>query len=184
VARYLGNSHEWAKIQRLTTKEHVRKIGQTGGMLVTNHVLSGAVIGAAVRNPWLAFPLGFASHLVLDSVPHWGKFRNHEFFMRVAKADGLTGLAVMGLATAAAGPGQRVAVLAGMTGAALPDLNKPGKIYLGQSPFPKRFDAFHGRIQDESPDRFRSHELVGGAVFATTFAALVLGARLRRRTGG
>jgi hypothetical protein len=152
-------------------------------MLVTNHVLSGAVIGAAVRNPWLAFPLGFASHLALDATPHWGKFGNHDFFMRVAKADGLTGLAVMGLATAAAEPGQRVSVLAGMTGAALPDLNKPGKIYLGHSPFPKRFDDFHGRIQDEAPDRFRSHELVAGAVFAAGFAALVLGSRLCRRVG-
>jgi hypothetical protein len=181
--RFLGNSHERSKIQRLTPKEYVRKIGQTGDMLVTNHVLSGAVIGAAVRNPWLAFPLGFASHLALDAAPHWGKFRDFDYFLRVAKADGLTGLAVMGLATAAAGPGQRGAVLAGMTGAALPDLNKPGKIYLGHSPFPKRFDDFHGRIQDESPDRFRSHELVGGAAFAATFAALVLGSRLCRRTG-
>ena len=149
-------------------------------MLVTNHVLSGAVIGAAVRNPWIAFPLGFASHLVLDAVPHWGRVGSHAYFMRVAKADGLTGLAVMGLATAAAAPGQRVAVLAGMTGAALPDLNKPGKIYLGHSPFPKRFDDFHGRIQDESPDRFRSHELVAGASFAAGFAALLLARRRRR----
>jgi hypothetical protein len=152
-------------------------------MLVTNHVLSGAVIGVAARSPWLAFPLGFASHLALDAVPHWGKFGDHDFFMRVAKADGLTGLAVMGLATAAAGPGRRAAVLAGMTGAALPDLNKPGKIYFGRSPFPERFDAFHGRIQDEAPDRFRSHELVAGTVFAAGFAALVLGSRLRRRSG-
>lgn len=150
-------------------------------MLVTNHVLSGAVIGIAARNPWLAFPLGFASHLALDAAPHWGKFGDFDKFMRVAKADGLTGLAVMGLATAAAEPEQRVSVLAGMVGAALPDLNKPGKIYLGHSPFPKRFDAFHGRIQDEAPDRFRSHELVAGAAFAAGFAVLVLGTRLRRR---
>jgi len=152
-------------------------------MLVTNHVLSGAVLGIAARNPWLAFPLGFASHFALDAAPHWGKFNDHDQFMRVAKADGLTGLAVMGLATAAAAPERRAAVLAGMAGAALPDLNKPAKIYLGRSPFPKRFDAFHGRIQDEAPDRFRSHELVAGATFATVFAALALGSRLRRRGG-
>jgi len=149
-------------------------------MLVTNHVLSGAVIGAAARSPWVAFPLGFASHLVLDAIPHWGRFDSHEHFMRVAVADGLTGLAAMGLATAAARPGERAAVFAGMAGAALPDLNKPSKIFFGCSPFPRRFDAFHGRIQDEAPDRFRSHELVAGAVFATGFAALRLGGGGRR----
>ena len=149
-------------------------------MLVTNHVLSGAVIGAAVRSPWAAFPLGFASHLALDAFPHWGKFRDHEHFMRVAVADGLTGLAVMAAATAAARPGERAAVLAGMAGAALPDLNKPATVFFGRSPFPRRFDAFHGRIQDESPDRFRSHELVAGASFAAGFAALLLARRRRR----
>ena len=155
-------------------------MGKTGLMLVTNHVLSGAVIGAAARNPWLAFPLGFASHLALDAIPHWGKFDSHEHFMRVAVADGLTGLAAMGVATAAARPEERVAVLAGMAGAALPDLNKPGKVFFGRSPFPKAFDDFHGRIQDEAPDRFRSHEVVAGAVFAVGFAALVFAGRRRR----
>jgi hypothetical protein len=43
-------------------------------MLVTNHVLSGAVIGAAARRPIPAFFLGVASHFVLDATPHWGKF--------------------------------------------------------------------------------------------------------------
>ena len=43
-------------------------------MLVTNHVLSGAVIGAAVRRPVPAFALGVASHFALDAVPHWGKW--------------------------------------------------------------------------------------------------------------
>ena len=152
-------------------------------MLVTNHVLSGAVIGVAARSPWLAFPLGFASHFALDSVPHWGRWDSHERFMQVAVADGLTGLAAMGVATLAAAPGQRAAVLAGMAGAALPDLNKPSKVFFGRSPFPKRFDDFHGRIQDEAPDRFRSHELVAGAAFATGFAVLALGSRLRRRAG-
>ena len=153
-------------------------------MLVTNHVLSGAVLGAAVRNPWLAFPLGFASHFALDAFPHWGRWDSHERFMRVAVTDGLTGLAAMGAATAAARPEQRVSVLAGMAGAALPDLNKPSNVFFGRSPFPKRMDAFHGRIQDEAPDRFRSHELVAGAVFVAGFAALVVGRGIRLRRAG
>ena len=155
---------------------------QTEGMLVTNHVLSGAVLGAAVRNPWAAFPLGFASHLVLDAVPHWGQFRDHDHFMRVAVADGLTGLAAMGVAAAMAGPGQRSGVVAGMVGAALPDLNKPSKVFFGRSPFPDRFDDFHGRIQDEAASRFRTHEVPAAAAFAGALAALcLLGRRARRR---
>jgi hypothetical protein len=148
-------------------------------MLVTNHVLSGAIIGAAARSPWAAFPLGFASHLVLDSIPHWGRFESHDHFMRVAVADGLTGLAAMGVAAAVTEPGERAAVLAGMAGAAFPDLNKPSKIFFGRSFFPRSFDAFHGRIQDEAPDRFRSHELVAGAVFTAAFAGVVLARRRR-----
>jgi hypothetical protein len=149
-------------------------------MLVTNHVLSGAVLGAAVRNPWIAFPLGFASHLALDTVPHWGRFEDPGTFMKVAVPDGLTGLAAMGAAAAAAQPGRRAAVLAGMVGAALPDLNKPAKVFFGSSPFPARFDDFHGRIQDEAPWRFFTHELPMAAGLAGAFAVLRrLGARTR-----
>lgn len=155
---------------------------QTGSMLVTNHVLSGAVLGAAVRKPWIAFPLGFASHLVLDALPHWGRFEDPDRFMRVAVVDGLTGLAAMGAAAAAARPGQRAGVVAGMVGAALPDVNKPALVFFGRSPFPAGFDDFHGRIQDEAPWRFRSHEVPAAAAFVGAFASLcLLGARSRRR---
>lgn len=149
-------------------------------MLVTNHVLSGAVIGAAVRSPWVAFPLGIASHFALDATPHWGKWDDDAEFMRVAVTDGLAGLAVMGAATAAARPALRAGVVAGMVGAALPDLNKPGQVFFGRSPFPRRLDAFHARIQDEAPDRFRSHEVVAGALFAAGFAVLGRWASRRR----
>lgn len=40
-------------------------------MLFTTHALTGAAIGAAVQNPVLAFVLGFASHHILDSIPHF-----------------------------------------------------------------------------------------------------------------
>jgi len=41
-------------------------------MLVTTHVLSGALIGYAVPHPVASFVVGVFSHLVLDAVPHWG----------------------------------------------------------------------------------------------------------------
>jgi hypothetical protein len=48
-------------------------------MLVTNHVLSGAVIGAASRRrPAAAFAVGVLSHFALDAAPHWGAWEQHE----------------------------------------------------------------------------------------------------------
>jgi hypothetical protein len=148
-------------------------------VLVTNHVLSGAVAGAVIRRPVPAFLVGVASHFVLDALPHWGRFRKEQF-LRVAVADGLTGLAAMGALAAAAPAGRRAAVVAGMAGAALPDLDKPALLWFGASPFPAPVDRFHTWIQDEAPDRF-GHEAAAAAGFAG--AALLLFAWKRGRPG-
>jgi hypothetical protein len=148
-------------------------------MLVTNHVLSGALVGALADDPAAALPLGVASHFALDAAPHWGDWDSKERFLRVAVADGLIGLGVMAGVTALTPRARRASVLAGMVGAALPDLDKPARLFFGRSPFPRRFDAFHSRIQDEAPGRFYSHELRGGAMFAAALAACTLLARNR-----
>jgi hypothetical protein len=123
-------------------------------MLVTNHVLSGAVIGAVTDRPGPAFLLGVGSHFVLDATPHWGKWGDDlEKFMRVAVPDGLTGLAFMAGLAALAPAEKRAAVVAGMMGATLPDLDKPSFVFFGRSPFPRVVDEFHGRIQREAPRR-------------------------------
>lgn len=145
-------------------------------MLVTNHVLSGAVIGAAVRRPVLALVLGVASHFVLDSVPHWGEFGNK--MLRVAVPDGLAGLAAMGLMAAAAPRDRRVAVLAGMAGAAFPDLDKPSRLWFGRSPFPRGWDHFHRAVQHEAPRRAHYE-----ATFAMIFSCVAV-TMLRGRAGG
>ncbi|MBW8804348.1 MAG: metal-dependent hydrolase [Catenulisporales bacterium] len=154
-------------------------------MLVTNHVLSGAVIGAAARRPLPAFLIGVASHFVLDAMPHWGQWDDDERFFRVAVADGLTGLAAMSLVTrgvlkggqaggSGSGRGRLAAsVLAGMAGAALPDLDKPSDMLLGHQLWPDAVNRFHRAIQDEAPHRFFSHEVVAAAGFALTAAALI-----------
>jgi hypothetical protein len=149
-------------------------------MLVTNHVLSGALVGALADNPAAALPLGVASHFVLDAAPHWGLWDSKEQFLRVAVADGLIGLGVMAGVAALTPRGLRASVLAGMVGAALPDLDKPARQFFGRSPFPRRWDEFHGRIQHEAPRRFYSHEVRGGAVFAAALAARTLLARRAR----
>ncbi|MGH3280415.1 MAG: hypothetical protein ACRDNW_14930, partial [Trebonia sp.] len=134
-------------------------------MLVTNHVLSGAVIGAvARRRPVSAFALGVLSHFVLDAAPHWGRWQGRPTFLEVAVPDGLVGLVVIGAMTTLAPRQARPAVLAGMAGAALPDLDKPSVVFFGRSPFPRAWDAFHMRIQDEAPHRLK-YELAAAALF-------------------
>jgi len=141
-------------------------------MLVTNHVLSGALIGGAVRRPVPAFVLGVASHFALDAVPHWGKWRNQRHFLRVAVPDGLAGLAAIGALAAVAPPERRLAVLAGMAGAALPDIEKPTKLLFGWSPFPRVVDDFHTAVQREEPRRAH-YELAAAAVLAAATLAVL-----------
>jgi hypothetical protein len=141
-------------------------------MLVTNHVLSGAVIGAVVNRPSAAFTLGVVSHFALDTVPHWGNWGSHRGFMRVAVPDGLTGLAAIAAFAAVSSPERRLAVLAGMVGAALPDLDKPSVVWFGRSPFPRVVDEFHASIQHEAQHR-AGRELAAAAVLGTAALALL-----------
>jgi hypothetical protein len=149
-------------------------------MLVTNHVLSGAVIGARSRGPAQAFALGVASHFVLDAIPHWGDWRDQQDFLQIAKRDGIAGLAVMGTLTALAPPDRRLAVLAGMVGATFPDLDKPFKLVTGRRLFPRAVNWFHGAIQRESRDRFVV-EIAAGSVLSGAAIAVVLLARRPQR---
>ena len=47
-------------------------------VLETPHVVVGAAIALKVKNPLLAIPLAFASHFVLERVPHWNPHLNTE----------------------------------------------------------------------------------------------------------
>jgi hypothetical protein len=83
------------------------------------------------------------------------------------------------LCAAVAPPSARLSVLAGMAGAALPDLDKPSRVWFGWSPFPRPVDEFHAAIQREAQGRARV-ELVSAAAFATAALAVL---RTRRRRG-
>lgn len=41
-------------------------------MTGTNHYLAGVAVATALKNPILVFPIAFASHFVLDVLPHFG----------------------------------------------------------------------------------------------------------------
>ncbi len=125
-------------------------------MFITNHVLAGAIIGlVAPRRPAKVALVAVGSHFVLDAVPHWG-IDDKAKFRKVAIVDGLIGLATMRAVMGAVPRGTRVAVLAGMLGAAFPDTDKPALMFFGRSPFPAPVDGFHGAIQRESKHGVRT----------------------------
>lgn len=47
-------------------------------MLETPHVFVGALIASKIPNPLIAIPLAFASHFLLETVPHWNPHLNTE----------------------------------------------------------------------------------------------------------
>ena len=143
-------------------------------MLITNHVVAGAVLGAVAPGPASAFALGIVSHVAMDAMPHWGH-PDYEVFIKVAVVDGLVGLATLATLARAAAPDRRTAVVAGMLGACLLDADKPSTLFFGRSPFPTWVDAVHRRIQNEAHERM-PYEAIGGVVGAVAVRAL-----LRRR---
>jgi hypothetical protein len=151
-------------------------------VFVTTHVLSGVLIGAASRGrPTAAFVAGIGSHLALDSIPHWGCDQSieggYEKFLRVAKRDGLTGLAMTAAAVAAVGKRDRNATIAAIAGAVLLDLDKPFLFFFGVNPFPRLVVRLHSRVQNESPNGM-GNEIAYGATFAAV-DALTIAARRR-----
>ena len=141
-------------------------------MLITNHVLAGALVGTLSPGPVSAFAAGVVSHFVMDAVPHWGGYDIHDV-LHVAVVDGLVGATALALVARAAPRGRRARLVAGMLGAAFPDTDKPWDVFLGGSPFPAAFDRFHGRIQVESKRRLPQEVLVA------TLGALVVRRVLR-----
>ncbi len=144
-------------------------------MFISNHVLAGALVGRLARRPFVAFAAGFASHLAMDMVLHWGDEREWDEFVRVARVDGTVGLG-LSAAVLATTPGRdRWPVALGITGACLIDMDKPGQHFFGRSPFPAAVDRIHARIQWQRP--------VGALVEGATAAALVAGLLALGRRG-
>jgi len=143
-------------------------------VLITNHVLSGAVVGALSPDSLSAAGRGFASHFVLDSLPHFGLPEEH--LMKVAVPDGLVGLAAIAVVARATPPGLRLRVLAGVFGACLPDVDKPARQFFGRSPFPAWMDRAHAAIQPEASHRLPIEVACAGA-FSAALTTLLRSAR-------
>ena len=156
-------------------------------MFVTNHVLSGVLIGRVLEDhPVAAFAVGVGSHLVVDMIPHWGCDMSGEDgpdrFLAAARRDGLLGLAVMGAAALAVDQRARPAVVAAMAGAALLDLDKPIQHFFGVYPYPDLVRRVHLWCQNESTDGM-PREVGFGAAFAVADALVAVASRRRDRPG-
>jgi hypothetical protein len=121
-------------------------------VFITNHALAGAAIGALVRRPAPAFAAGVASHIAMDMVLHYGDAgMDWGRFVEMARVDGAIGLGVTAAVATTAPATVRRSALAGLAGACIVDLDKPGRHFFGRSPFPSAVDRFHCRIQNEAP---------------------------------
>ncbi|HET9078561.1 MAG TPA: hypothetical protein VFN68_16615 [Acidimicrobiales bacterium] len=150
-------------------------------MLVTSHVLAGALIGRALgRHPLGAFAAGVVSHFAMDACPHWGSagVAMDEEFMRVARCDGCCGLAALAVAAGLSSKESRRAVAAAMIGGAVVDADKPLLHFFGWNPFPGPVRRFHQRIQNEAPHRL-PYEVATAGVLGVLAVAVLGGGRLR-----
>jgi hypothetical protein len=132
-------------------------------MLASTHLLSGAVIGSFVSNPVKAFTLGFASHFILDAIPHWGNFPSYNKYLKIAVIDGLSLIVLTGALHANSPKHKRLSILSGALGAVFPDFDKPSVLFFKKDPYPVVMQNFHKNIQTEHYRLF----FVDGLVFAS-----------------
>jgi hypothetical protein len=154
-------------------------------VFVTNHVLSGVLIGRVLEDhPVAAFAVGVGSHLVVDMIPHWGCDRaaegGSERFLAVARRDGLLGLAAMGAASLAVDRRARPSVIAAMAGAVLLDLDKPIEHFFGVYPYPNLVRRVHLWCQNESAEGM-PREVAFGLAFAVADTLAAVASRRRPR---
>jgi hypothetical protein len=150
-------------------------------MFVTNHVLAGVAVGAVCPDrPGLAFVAGFATHLPMDCCRHWG-FEGggvHDpRFLRAAVGDACVGLGVLAGAHLAARRHGRTAtapVVAGALGAAILDIDKPARLFLGWNPVPGPLQRLHHWVQEgvEAPEHLWREVAWAGALAVLAAASL------------
>lgn len=132
-------------------------------MLETPHVIVGAAIATHVVNPALAIPLAFASHFILEKVPHWNPHLNSETekYGRPSKqstyiviADVIVSLTLGGFIASRALPdyGHTLTILLAAFAAVLPDVLEGPYFFLNmRSQIVKRWINFQKSIQVDIP---------------------------------
>lgn len=112
-------------------------------MLLTNHALTGALLGLSIENEAILMPTALASHFVLDVFPHVGgtnlSFKRPAGFI-IGSID-LTTATLVTIVIALAAPDRAVRVFIGSFFACLPDFFHIPEILTG-----KRIDGAIGRF--------------------------------------
>jgi len=128
-------------------------------MTASNHMLTGAVIAAAVREPLLVVPLAVLSHFILDAFPHFGvaesdtkERNNHPLFRAVLTLDLLVLFAALILVPIIfSGHVAWWVLLLGMVSAYIPDVVWLAHFYHDKKGHtrkpPMRLTRFHQKIQ-------------------------------------
>jgi hypothetical protein len=162
-------------------------------MMLTTHALAGAAAAALIpAHPVAGFAAGFASHFVLDAIPHWNfkpsSIRNPDDLDRidmpfsrqfwkdvvVIGADGLLGL-VLALTFFAHDAVTTAAVLAGAAGGILPDALQFVYFKFKKEPLVS-LQKFHKGIQNTDKTRFLQARPVLGMVLQVLLLAAVVAA--------
>jgi len=158
-------------------------------ILSTHAVVGGALASLFPSHPVAAFAVGFASHFLIDAIPHWDYplrsislgpgARNNQIRLTSALARDVALIAfdaIVGLAIAIgffATPSTIVAVLAGAVGAMLPDpLQFVHTLYPHEplASLQRLHRWFHTKHQLHWPIGVSSQMTFVAAVVGTTFA--------------
>jgi hypothetical protein len=159
-------------------------------ILSTHAVVGGALAGLFPSHPVTAFAVGFASHFIIDAIPHWdyplrsisvapGARNQVRLTPALARDLALIGFdAIAGLALAIgifATPSTIVAVSAGAVGAMLPDPLQFVHTHYPHEPLAslQRFHRWmHTKRQLHWPIGVSSQVAFVAAVIGTTFAII------------
>lgn len=151
-------------------------------MILTPHILAGALVGAQTTNPIAAFVFGLVSHYLIDKIPHWDydikKIQEKVPRLKAGMAaEGLaTGsrqvitqwlkigfdLALPFLITGLLAPNEQSLTLSliGAAGGILPDF----LLYLSWQ-FPIKILAVHAKFHDKNHSKIKLGHLAGPASY-------------------
>ncbi len=131
-------------------------------MLETPHVFIGAAIASKFPNPLVAVPLAFASHFILETIPHWNPHLNTETQKYgaptrrstiITAVDSTLALASGSFIAFQALPniGQAILILACSFAAVLPDVMEGPYFFLKQrASWIKKWLAFQKSFQSDT----------------------------------
>lgn len=151
-------------------------------MLLSAHASFGVLTGALTRRPVVAFALGPVSHLLLDAVPHVGSI-SIALPTLIALDAGVALAVVVGSSVAAPDRRTAAAMLTGVMGAVLLDLDKPFERLVGGQLWPDWLHGAHRSVQHHLPgvNDIRV-DVAAVALFVGASVWLAISRRRRRAT--